>query len=260
MTSDKTVGTPLISPLAAIALKLVGLVTIVSALVDYLILLIPPDLTNAQWQLATTTQLVDRGIVPLVGIALLLTGSWIDSSVGKTARSQSLATDFRFWTCLLSSLLGLLFLILTIVHINAVRVNGQQALAQVSNEANDASTQLEQRLTAELTQQQNQLAAVLQNEELLNQAIQSGQLPQELAQFRDNPEGLSQFLQQRADEAKQRIQTEIGTRREEAEQRVRREAWKSAVRIAISSLLLAIGYSVVGWIGLRRLLSLTRSA
>ena len=74
MTSDSVVTNPTKSPLAAIALKLVGLVTIISALLDYLILVIPPDFANPQWQLATTTQLVDRGIVPLVGIALILTG------------------------------------------------------------------------------------------------------------------------------------------------------------------------------------------
>ena len=78
MTSDSVVTNPTKSPLAAIALKLVGLVTIISALLDYLILVIPPDFANPQWQLATTTQLVDRGIVPLVGIALILTGFWID--------------------------------------------------------------------------------------------------------------------------------------------------------------------------------------
>ncbi|WP_242028246.1 HpsJ family protein [Pseudanabaena sp. FACHB-2040] len=247
------------SPLAAIALKLVGIVTIVSALLDYLILLIPPNLTNPQWQLATTTQIVDRGIVPLVGIALLLTGFWIDNSVGRAVRGRNLVTDLRFWACLLGSFLGLVYLILAILHVNNVRLTSQQALSQVGNEANQATTQLEQQLSTELTQQQTQLSALLENETLLQQAIQSGQLPQDIEQFRNNPEALNQFLQQRADEAQQRLQTEIGSRRQQAEQRVRTEAWKSGLRISLSSLILAIGYSVIGWIGLRRLMSLTRS-
>jgi len=46
MTSDSVVTNPTKSPLAAIALKLVGLVTIISALLDYLILVIPPDFAN----------------------------------------------------------------------------------------------------------------------------------------------------------------------------------------------------------------------
>jgi ABC-type multidrug transport system fused ATPase/permease subunit len=259
MTSESAVGSTFMSPLAAIALKLVGMVTIVSALLDYLILLIPPNLTNPQWQLATTTQIVDRGIVPLVGIALLLTGFWIDNSVGRSPRGRNLAGDLRFWACLLGSFLGLVYLILAILHVNNVRLTSEQALTQVGTEANQATTQLEQQLSAELTQQQAQLSAILENEALLQQAIQSGQLPQDIEQFRDNPEGLNQFLQQRADEAQQRLQGEIGSRRQQAEQRVRTEAWKSGLRVSLSSLILAIGYSIIGWIGLRRLMNLARS-
>jgi ABC-type multidrug transport system fused ATPase/permease subunit len=257
MTSDPAVTNPVKSPLAAISLKLVGLITILSALLDYFILIIPPNLANPQWQLATTTQMVDRGIVPLVGIALLLTGFWIDSSVGRSRQFQSLTTDLRFWVCALASLLGLIYLLLAIFHVNAVRMNSRTALEQVSSEASQATSQLEQRLSTELSQQQNQLGAILQNEELLAQAIQAGQLPQELEQFRDDPEGLTQFLQQQADQTRQEIQTQIGTRREEAERRVRTEAWKSGLRISISSLLLAVGYIIVGWSGLKRLMALT---
>ena len=258
MTSDPAVTNPTKSPLAAIALKLVGLVTIISALLDYLILIIPPNLANPQWQLATTTQLVERGIVPLVGIALLLTGFWIDSSVGRSQRQQSLVADLRFWVCALASLLGLMYLLLAVLHVNAVRLNSKTALEQVGNEASQASSQLEERLSTELTQQQTQLGALLQNEDLLAQAIQSGQLPQDIEQYRDNPEGLTQFLQQRADQARQEIQTQIGTRREEAERRVKTEAWKSGLRLSISSLLLAAGYITIGWSGLKRLMAMNQ--
>ncbi|MGG6237528.1 hormogonium polysaccharide biosynthesis protein HpsJ [Nodosilinea sp. AN01ver1] len=260
MTSEPAVTSPVASPLAAIALKVAGAIAILSALLDFLILLIPPNPTNVQWQLATTTQLVDRGIVPLIGIALLLVGLWVDSSVGRMAQRKSLTTDLRFWACALASVLGLVYLLLTLLHLNAVRLSSQTALAQVGTEASQAATELQQRLSTELSQQQSQLGAVLQNEELLNQAIQSGQLPPDIEQYRDDPDGLTQFLQQRADQAQQQIEAEIGTRRAEAERRVRTEAWRSAIRISVISLLLAAGFSIIGWLGLRRLLSLTRSA
>ncbi|MBE9109612.1 hypothetical protein IQ273_09300 [Nodosilinea sp. LEGE 07298] len=260
MTSEPAVTSPVASPLAAIALKVAGAIAILSALLDFLILLIPPNLTNVQWQLATTTQLVDRGIVPLIGIALLLVGLWVDSSVGRTVQRKSLTTDLRFWACALASILGLVYLLLTLLHLNAVRLSSQTALAQVGTEAGEAATQLQQRLSTELSQQQSQLGAVLQNEELLDQAIQSGQLPPDIEQYRNDPEGLSQFLQQRADQAQQQIEAEIGTRRAEAERQVRTEAWRSGIRISVISLLLAAGFSIIGWLGLRRLLSLTRSA
>ncbi|PSN15394.1 hypothetical protein C7293_07455 [filamentous cyanobacterium CCT1] len=260
MTSEPAVTSPVASPLAAIALKVAGAIAILSALLDFLILLIPPNLTNVQWQLATTTQLVDRGIVPLIGIALLLVGLWVDSSVGRITQRKSLTADLRFWACALASLLGLVYLLLTLLHLNAVRLSSQTALAQVGTEASQAATELQQRLSTELSQQQSQLGAILENEELLNQAIQSGQLPPDIEQYRDDPDGLTQFLQQRADQAQQQIESEIGTRRAEAERRVRTEAWRSAIRISVISLLLAAGFSIIGWLGLRRLLSLTRSA
>ena len=200
MTSEPAVTSPVVSPLAAIALKVAGGIAILSALLDFLILLIPPDLTNVQWQLATTTQMVDRGVVPLVGMALLLTGLWVDSSVGRVAQRKSLATDLRFWVCALASFLSLVYLLLILLHLSAVRLSSQTALKQVGDEAGKAATELQQR------------------------------------------------------------ETEIGTRRAAAESRVKTEATKSSIRVSVISLLLAAGYGLIGWLGLRRLLVLTRSA
>jgi uncharacterized membrane protein len=254
MTADKTFTSSSVSPLAAIALKLVGIVTILSALLDFLILLIPPEFLNSQWQLNTTTQIVDRGIVPLVGIALLLAGFWIERSSGQGKQAGNLLADLRFWACIISSVLGLIFLIFTFLHVNNVRNTSREALAQVEREANQATTQLEERLQGELTQQQSQLQLLFQDESLLQQAVDAGQLPQDILQFKDNPAALDEFLTQRAGEARQQIETEIGSRREDARARIKQEAAKSAIRISTSSLLLAIAYVVIGWTGLRRLL------
>ena len=254
MTAETSVGGSTISPLAAISLKIVGLVTILSALIDYLILLIPPNLTSPQWVLSLTTQLVDRGIVPLVGIALLLTGFWVERMSGKGGRGGNLLLDLRFLACALSSFLGLIFLIVVVTHVFNVRTTSQEALAQVTREANEATTQLEQRLVGELNQQWQQLNLLFQDQALLDQAIETGQLPAEVLQFQDDPAALDQFLNERAQEAQNRIQSEIGNRREEADQQVRREAVKSAIRIASSGFLLAIAYTSIGWTGLRRLL------
>lgn len=253
MTVDKSLSNSTISPLAAIALKLVGIVTILSSLLDFVILLVPPDFTNQQWLLNLTTSIVDRGIVPLVGIALLLAGYWIERSSGK-AQSGNLLIDFRFWACAIASFLGIVYLLVTFLHVNTVRMSSREALAQIEREANQATTELEERLAGEVNQQQNQLQLLFQEEETLERAVESGQIPEQVLEFRDNPEALDEFLNQRVGEARQRIETEIGTRREEARGQVREEAIKSALRIAISSILLTIGYVVVGWTGLRRLM------
>lgn len=256
MSSTKPVSSPSMSPLAALSLKLVGIVTILASLLDFIVLLIPPDLLNRQWQIATTTQLVDRGIVPLVGITLILTGEWIESYVITGPRRRNLLTDSRFWASLLAAVLGLVFLLLAVLHPNNVRATREQALEQISNQANQAAAQLEERFS----QQRSELGALLRDESQLQQAIESGQVPQDdipmLQQLQGNPEGVNQFLEQQLGPAKEEVEGEIRTRRQIAEDRVNLEAWKSGIRIAISSLMLTIGYSIIGWTGLRRLFAL----
>ena len=272
MTVDKSPSSPAVSPLAAISLKLVGFVTIVSALLDFIILLLPPDLLNEQWQLNVTTQVVDRGIVPLVGIALLLTGFWVERSVGRGRQSGSLLVDLRFWACALATVLGFIFFILTFLHVNNVRLAARGSLADIEQQANEARTEAGTQLDEQLAQlegaqvqQQEQLNQLFQNEELLQQAIDAGQLSEDVLRFRDDPNALDAFVDERVGEARQQLETlreeretQIGSRREELSSRVRQEAIKSAIRISISSFLLSIGYVFVGWTGLRRLLSMSR--
>lgn len=248
------------SPLAATSLKLVGAITILAALIDFITLLFPPQFGNRAWQLATTTQLVDRGIVPLVGIALLFTGYWIDSSLGRTPRRVSLALDARFWTCLLSCLLGLIFLVTTVLHPNNVRIQSREALTQVDTEATQATSQLQERLNNDLSQRKAQITALLGNEEQLQAAIASGELDEaqrtQIEQFRNDPAALDAFLKSQAGEAQTQLQTRIGEQKQDAQKRVKSEALKATVRVTLSSLLLAIGYTYIGWQGLRRLLSM----
>ena len=260
MTSSAQSTSNAPSPIAALALKLVGGITILAALVDFLVLLLPPDLLNRTWQITTTTQLVDRGIVPLVGIALLFTGFWIDSYVRGKRGSGSLFLDVRFWTCLLACILGLLFAVLAPVHMNNVRLQSQEALTQVSTEATEAANQLEQRLNVEVTQQRDRISSLLNNPEQIDQLLASGNVTAEQAaqirQFEDNPESLDEFLSGQASQLRTRLETEIGTRREEATKRVRSEATKASIRIALSSILLAVGYAGIGISGIRRLLAI----
>ncbi|MBE9063850.1 HpsJ family protein [cf. Phormidesmis sp. LEGE 11477] len=266
------------SPLAAIALKLVGAITILNALIDFLTLLFPPNFGNRGWELATTTGLVDRGIVPLVGIALLFTGYWIDTSLGKSARKSTLLLDVRFWTCLLSCLLGVMFLATTVFHPNNVRLQSRDALAQVEAEAEQALNQveaeaeqatneLEARLNNDLPQRRAQINVLLENEDQLQAEIASGSIDEaqaaQIRRFRDNPQELDSFLTSQINEVQTQLQTritqeqtEIGERRENATRRLKAEATKATFRVTPSSLLLAIGYLLIGALGLRRLLAM----
>ncbi|MDJ0704223.1 MAG: HpsJ family protein [Leptolyngbyaceae cyanobacterium MO_188.B28] len=234
------------------SLKLVGIVTILASLLDFAVLLLPIDLLDRQWQIGVTTQLVDRGIVPLVGVTLILTGEWIESYVSTAPRRRNLLTDSRFWASLLSTILGIVFLLLAVFHPgNVISVRGD-TLQKINDEASQRTAQVENRFN----QQRNEIEVLTNNQDQLQQAIESGRLPQEqlviLQQLQRDPEGVNQLLEQRlgADKA------QIGAGLQEAQKRVNLEAWESGIRVVISGLMLGIGFSAIGWIGLRRLLAL----
>src|SRR5690349_19477629 len=123
-----TTGRPL-SPPAALILKLVGLICIVSFFIDVLTLLFPFNPTDRGWQLNVTTQLVERGVIPLVGMAFLFVGSWIED-VGDAApgKSASLWQIVKLAALAISGILGLIYLLVAPLHVNNVRIQSNQAV------------------------------------------------------------------------------------------------------------------------------------
>lgn len=248
------------SPLAATSLKLVGGIAILLFLIDLVTVLFPPQLDNVGWQLNATTQLLDRGIIPLVGIVLLFTGYWIDSSLGNAPRKSSLATDVRFWTCLLAAFLGLVFFITTFLNPNLVLRQRGNALERLEAEAQELTAQMEGRLNQEISARRAQADALLQDEEAFQAAIESGNLDEgtrtQIEQFRQDPEAFNQYWAAQATEAQDRIQSGVGEDQQEKTSLVRTEASKALVRGILSSILLTIGFASIGWLGLRRLLAM----
>ncbi len=236
---------------------------ILSSLLDYIILAIPfkalDQDTGAAWMANFTTQIVDRGIIPMVGIALLLAGYWIGSSLSGGSESRSLVQDLRFWALILSSILGLIFLLLIPLYARNIQVQSTKALQRIDEQAKVAETQLETQAQQfdTLLKNPDQLGQVEQRlTQQLQAATQSGQVPQEqLAQAQDFMQQLEALkknpkaLTQRVDERK----TEIRSKQLEAKNQAQTEALKLGIRTGLSSLLLAIGYSLIGWMGLRSL-------
>jgi len=240
------------SPYTALTLKTVGVVMIVSSLLDFIILAIPFNPLRTEWQIGFVTQLVDRGIIPMVGIALLVAGHWIANASGASpTESRSAVQDLRFWAFILASLLGLLFLVLVPLHFNNIRMQSNQALEQINKKASTLETQLEN--------QSKQVDALVKDPQKLSEldkAIESGRvqgeqlvrlqaLKQQLQTFKQDPQSLNQQVEQ--------AQTKIRGERLEAEKQTRTGALKLGLRTGLNSLLLAIGYIVIGWTGFRSL-------
>lgn len=245
-------SSPIYSPFTALALKTVGLIIIVSSLVNIIILPIPYNLLQRNWQLAFATQVADQGIYPLVGIAFLLAGYWVSNNEGAApTQRKSSGQDLRFWAFLLSSLLGLIFLLLVPLHFSNILLQSNQELDQIKQQTTQAQTQLDSE-----TQQVNALLNDPQKLAELDKVIESGKVqgPQ-LAQAQALREQLQGFkkdpkaLKQRIDAKK----AEITNKKQEAENLTKTNALKSGLRTCLISLLLAIGYITVGWTGLRGL-------
>lgn len=258
MQSKKASGSRPISTLAARALKTVGIVITLSVLLDILVLSIPYQFADRDWQIDVVTQVVDRGIVPLVGIVLFLTGFWVDSTAGLLSERKHFWQDPRFWALVLSSILGALFLLLFPLHLNNVRQAYQASSQEITQDATNTETQLSNQIETEIQSRQQQInLLVTATDEQLDQLVQQGRLSQEDAQrvrqFRENPDSVEPFLQQTREQLTAQAQQQLGIGREQAQQQLQSRALKAGLRVGISSLLLSIGFIVIGWLGLRNL-------
>lgn len=249
-------GRPL-SSVASNAMKVVGVIITLSALLDIFILSMPYQFLDRDWQIDFVTQFVDRGIVPLVGIVLFLTGAWLkNQSEPRTERKMWQSS--QFWALVLASVLGALFLLLFPLHLNNVRLAYQDSAQGITQEATGAETQLDNQINAEVESQRQQIDLLVSaTDEQLNQLVETGRLsPDQLQlvrQFKENPDEIEPFLQQRREELATQAQTQLGVSREQAHQQLQTNALKSGLRVGVSSLLLSIGFIVIGWLGLRQL-------
>jgi flagellar biosynthesis GTPase FlhF len=254
---------------ASRTLKVAGIILLLSFIIDFLILLFPFQPTDRGWQIDLATALVDRGIVPLVGLGLLFSGYWADSF----DNDNSGGIDLRLPALILSSLLGLMFLLIFPLHLNNIRQASALTVDQISKRAEQAETQLDSQLSqveaqlgndqvkAQLEKQKAQVKAqfteLIKDEAKYKEALNNPQLPPQqkelLKKFKANPQELDAFIAAQSDPKKLADQQkrQIREQKEQAEKQAKDRAWKSGLRIGISSLLLSIGYIIIGWTGLR---------
>ena len=251
---------------APFVLRLIGTILILSSLVDYLSVLIPPNFSDKAWFANVVTQVVDRGVIPMVGLGFLFAGAFLERgslAVGDRAKP---VTTFRFWALLLSMLLGLVFLVAFPLHLNNTRQVSDQALERIDQQAKDAENQL----NTQVQQRQEQITTALRDpnqarqlDEQLKQidaAVASGQLKgDQLAQAQRAQKELQALkadpnsVAKRAQEFRNTQLTKIREDRAKAETQAKGEFWKTGIRVGISSLLLSLAYFIIGWAGLKEM-------
>lgn len=244
----KTPLSPQISQQASRFLKLAGLAIILIALLDLVLLPIPLKLGDVEWRLNLTTQLVERGVVPMLGMALIFSGYAFENLAGGPDTARPFWRNIKLWIFLISTFLGLLFLLLVPLHVTTVFLARNQTIARIEQDTKQAEQQLDTRLK----QQETEISELLKDRQKLADFSRDDRYTQEqlarLQQFRTNP----QALKAQTEAVRSRYQQEIQKQQQEAIERSKLGTLKSIIRIAVSSWLLASFYITIAWTGLRQ--------
>jgi hypothetical protein len=242
--------------LTPLALKTAGAVLILSSLIDLLFMLFfPPEnlvLEGNRWWLYATSQLVDRGLLPLVGIAFVVTGDWI--KIVSTEDGGDRGNAWRIGTFSLASLLGLIFVLIIPFQLNTTNEFKSQDLNKIGNEV----TQLEKGIKSNLQQINAQSKDKIKAQiTAIDKELKSGRAQGErLANLQLTKAKLELLItdpKKFAQESEQNLQ-QLQKQKQKAEAQASDRMLKTGVRTSLASLLLAIAYVTIGWTGLRRVL------
>ena len=242
--------------LTPLALKTAGAVLILSSLIDLVFMLcFPPEnliLEGNRWWLYATSQLVDRGLLPLVGIAFVIAGDWIE--IVSTEDGGERGNTWRIGTFSLASLLGLIFILIIPFQLMTTNDFKAQDLKKIGDEV----TQLEQGIKSNLQQINAQPKDKIKEQiAAIDKELKSGQAQGErftgLQLTKSKLELLLADPKKFAQESEQNLQ-QLQKQKQKAETQASDRMLKTGVRTSMASLLLAIAYITIGWAGLRRVL------
>ncbi|QFZ93316.2 HpsJ family protein [Synechococcus elongatus] len=239
-----------VAPLAARALRLVGLVLVLSVLVDYVASLVGANWSEPRWYVATSSQWIDRGVVPLVGLTLWFSGDWLAQQLDPLAITQQKLV--RAIARILPLVLSVIFILAVPIHLSNAFTSQAQRLEEVQQQAQQQQQALDLQFQAAIAQQKQQLKQLFGTPGLFEQVKASGQIPpDQVADFEKlvgKPEAdIDRFVDQRAAEAKQKQEAELKANQDKQTSAIRREVTANTVRTSLLGLLLVIGYGGISW-------------
>jgi hypothetical protein len=242
------------SLLTPIALKTAGAILILSSLIDLLFVLrFPPEnlgLVDNQWWLYATSQLVDRGLLPLVGIAFFVAGDWI--KIVSTEDGGSRGNAWRIGAFSLASLLGLIFVLIIPFQLMTSNSIKDGDLKKIGDEFNQIKTQIQGSFDPNKAPNKNQIKAeIAAIDKEINSGKLQGQQQINLQVRKSRLELLLNDPKKFQEQANENIK-QLEQQKQKAETQATDRMLKTGVRTGLASLLLAIAYTTIGWTGLRR--------
>lgn len=251
----------------SLILKVTGIIFIASAIVDFITLSIPIKLSDSVWQVEFVNNVVDRGIVPLLGMLLILFGYWLDTVVVELhqtpSKKKKKSFNWKLFVYSLGAIVGVCYLLLIPIHIININEIRRLSLAQINLYAQQSETQIksQQEQIQELIDDPQAAEKLQKSLAAINEISTSGRrlspvqqekLVQEkqrlitLQGYLDEPDGLEKEIN--------KLQTQLDSEKLKRVTQATLESFKQTVRISFNALCLAITYSLLGWLGLKNTL------
>jgi hypothetical protein len=246
--------------LTPLALKTAGAVLILSSLIDLIFMLrFPPEnlvLEDNTWWLYATNQLVDRGLLPLVGIAFVVAGDWI--KIVSTEDGGDRGNAWRIGTFSLASLLGLIFVLIIPFQLMTTNEIKDRDTKKISTQFVEIEQKIKTNLQQIGSQSPDKIKEQLKQEiASIDKNIKEGKVPSEsIANVQGQKAKLESLLadpSKISQESEQNLQ-QLQKQKKQLETQADERMLKTGVRTSLASLLLAIAYIAIGWTGLRRVL------
>ncbi len=251
------------SVFTSLVLRIIGIVFILTSLFHYIFLIVPLG-SDIQWQNTLINSIVDRGTLPLAGIGFILVSYFIDNLVDKSVKKRSLF-NLEIPVYILASVLGLIFLLIIPVHLNNQNTIKVAALKRIEQGAVQGAEQIEQFLIQVDTLSKNpnrlndqiiSLNNILEARQIEGKPLETEQLEtirqqyQQLKGLRELAKNPEEY-EQRTSELKKQLESQLEQNREKAEKQATKQSVKQDFNIGFKSLILAIAYNLIGWIGLK---------
>ncbi|MBL1175395.1 HpsJ family protein [Pantanalinema sp. GBBB05] len=248
------IKSPYFDSWTALVLKLAGIVLILCSLIDYIILLSTANFGDAQWTVSFTTQMVDRGFIPLVGLALLFLGQLLDSRGEPTDPLSQSSQGLRIAALLIATVLGVSFLMIAPWGWSATGQAADAQLKQAEEKLTQTKDQLNQQIKSQLDAQVSLAQEAVKTGQFQGRQLSDAELAQvkqqltELQKLKTDPKALDSKVAPELDRQLKPMRDEL----EKAKNQSQWNARRAAARTALNSVLLAIGYTLIGWTGLRQ--------
>ncbi len=229
-------------------MKLAGIILVLFTIINYVLLLFTIKTGDTDWSLNFTTTIVEEGIVPILGIALMFCAYGFEEILGLAPPQPKLRWDsLKFWVYLLSFFFGIIFLLIIPLHIsNAVAVSNEAV-----EKANQTAKEEKEILAERLDEQQNIIGDMLRDNQKLEAFTRKRQLSEEqianLEKFKSNPNA----FKLKVEEVRETLTKQIETKQQREIQKSQLSTFHSSIKIGLTSLLLASCYLTIGWSGFK---------